>query len=234
MNKQFIFLPMAFMVILFSLDSCSTYLPLKEGNLNFLDNQYKLKLVYDYSGMEVAADQKENIYLDSMVKEINMKDSGRGELWRRKWFSDRNEKFHPAFEQELSNFIYKVSLSADTANLDAKYAMTMKFIYTNPGAMTEESSEKPKMIVDVIFTEIQHPEKVLAKIELQEITGSNYTTDGSRTYTSHSGSNMSNSRSYTIGVSSKITDYNSSFRLIPCYRSMGTTLGKSLQNYLNR
>ena len=75
----------------------------KEGNIETLKGIKKINLKYDYSGMEVGK-KAEKEYIAEKKEALNKKESGRGDKWEKDWYSDRNRRFEPRFEEEFNKY----------------------------------------------------------------------------------------------------------------------------------
>ncbi|MTI28590.1 hypothetical protein [Fulvivirga kasyanovii] len=104
----------------------------KSGDLDFLKNQKKLNITYDYSNMGVGKFDKEEDYINKKVTELNEKEAGSGDKWKQNWISDRKERFEPKFEELFNKTLEKNNLKGgDFA--DAEYTLILKTTFTEPG-----------------------------------------------------------------------------------------------------
>ena len=104
----------------------------KSGDLDFLKNQKKLNITYDYSNMGVGKFDKEEDYINKKVTELNEKEAGSGDKWKENWIADRKANFEPKFEELFNKTLEKNDLKGgDFA--DAEYTLILKTTFTEPG-----------------------------------------------------------------------------------------------------
>ncbi|UII31763.1 hypothetical protein LVD17_26090 [Fulvivirga ulvae] len=104
----------------------------KSGNLDFLKNQKKLKIEYDYSNMGVGKFEKEEDYIKKKVSELNEKEAGSGDQWKENWVTDRKQSFEPKFEDLLNESLKKNNLVGGNFD-DAEYTLILRTVFTEPG-----------------------------------------------------------------------------------------------------
>ena len=137
---------------------------LVSGNLDFLNEQTKIMIKYDYADMAVGKYENESDYIDEIVNERNEDKPGSGDDWRDDWFNNRTEKFHPAFESALNRKLKKRGVAIGYMFEDAKYTLLMKIVKTEPGYTYFQNEESPSISVKIVFIETNSPEKELAQI----------------------------------------------------------------------
>ncbi len=137
---------------------------LVSGNLDFLIGQSKIRTEYDYEDMGVGKYENESEYIAEIVKNNNEDKPGSGEEWKKGWFSDRPERFHPSFELALNKKVKKKGLIFGSIFEDAQYTLLMKFIRIEPGYNYFAAAAIANISVYIIFIETNNPEKEMAKI----------------------------------------------------------------------
>lgn len=111
---------------------CAQKINVKSGGLDFLKNQKKLNIAYDYSNMGVGKFDKEEDYINKKVTELNEKEAGSGDKWKESWISDRKERFEPKFEELFNKTLEKNNLVGGDFS-DAEYTLILKTTFTEPG-----------------------------------------------------------------------------------------------------
>lgn len=145
---------------------------LVSGNLDFLDGQSKLMLQYDYEGMAVGKYENESDYIEEIVKNNNEDKPGSGEEWKEGWYSDRDERFHPAFESAINKKLKKKRIVCGPVFKDAKYTILMEVLRTEPGYNYFMAKAIANISLNVFFIESNNPENKLARIIIPLCPGS--------------------------------------------------------------
>lgn len=142
------------------------------GDLNFLNGVTDLKIEYSYDGMMVG-NMTEEDYIIKHAAELNKKKAGTGDEWKIKWVTDREKKFHPAFERYFIKALAKANITASPTKTDAKYTLIIKTLTTEPGLYTGVSvvAKKTYIDVDAIFIETGKPDKELCTIAAKHFIG---------------------------------------------------------------
>jgi len=107
-------------------------LKLVTGSVKTLKTEKEYNLQYDYTGVKVGGIDEED-YLNDKVKKMDAKDPGSGEKFKDSWFSDREKRFEPKFEELLNKDINQHSAKASKDNKSAKYTILLKTDYIEPG-----------------------------------------------------------------------------------------------------
>lgn len=144
---------------------------LVSGSLDFLPGQSDIMLKYDYKDMVVGKYDNESDYIDEIVNEKNEDKPGTGDEWREEWFSNRTEKFHPAFEKALNKRLKKRGVTVGCLFKDAQYTILIKLVKIEPGYTDFNNEESPSISVKFIFTETSNPESELAQIAIPVCRG---------------------------------------------------------------
>lgn len=136
------------------------------GSLDYLKGQTKFMIKYDYVGMAVGKYIKESDYIDETVNEKNEDKPGTGDEWREEWFSNRTEKFHPAFESALNKKLKKRGVTVGCLFEDAQFTILIKLVKIEPGYIDFGNEESPSISVKIIFFETSNPGSELAQIAI--------------------------------------------------------------------
>src|SRR6187551_1544286 len=83
-----------------SLQVFSQQINVEAGNLDFLKNETKIRVEYDYSNMSVGEYYKEEDYIKMKVEEADKDKPGDGAKWLAAWKGDRKTTYEPAFEEK--------------------------------------------------------------------------------------------------------------------------------------
>ena len=143
--------------------------------LEFLKGQEKIKLAFVYDDMQVGK-MTEEAYVAKKKEEYNEKEAGRGDKWEKMWVEDRSKRFSPKFKELFNKYVENDGLSVDESYDDAKYTMTVKTTWTEPGYYIGISSKPALISGKIVFAETSNPEKALAEIEFIKAPGNSMAT----------------------------------------------------------
>lgn len=121
------------------------------GKLADLKGSETILLAYDYSKMAVGKFKSEEDYLKKKSDEYNKKEPGRGDRWKESWSADRASRFEPKFEELLNDNWKGVNCSKN--NSTAKYTMTVKTTFTEPGYNVVVSRAPSMINLEITITE---------------------------------------------------------------------------------
>lgn len=102
------------------------------GSPDFLKDQKKINVVYDYSNMGVGKFDKEEDYVNEKVEKLNEKEAGRGDEWKKNWIEDRKNRYEPQFEELFNKVVEKEGVKLGNFE-DAEYTLIVKTTFTEPG-----------------------------------------------------------------------------------------------------
>lgn len=139
-------------------------LKVTSGDLSYLKDSKTLLVKYEYNNMTVGKMTEEE-YLNKKSTELNQKEAGRGDKWKTMWVEDRKKRFEPKFEELFNKVLSEKGVSASQNSTNAKYIITIKTTWTEPGFYVGVSS-KPALITGKIFlASASDPSKNLAEID---------------------------------------------------------------------
>lgn len=126
MKKIFTILILCFASVTLSAQS----IVLVSGNIDFLQKERALKFEFTYENMLVGK-MTEAEYVDKKVGDYNTKESGKGDLWRKAWVKDREERFQPKFIELFTKYMEenKTPVTTDGTN----YKIHVNTTFTEPG-----------------------------------------------------------------------------------------------------
>lgn len=161
-------------VLLFSVSGLQAQklIPGEKGKnyLTFLQGETKLNVVFVYDDMQVGK-MDEDAYIAKKKEEYNTKEEGRGDKWEKMWKEDRTKRFEPKFLELFNRYTEKKGLTAGKNIPKAKYTMTIKTTWTEPGFYVGITSQPAYISGKIIFTETGKPEEVIAEIEFIKAPG---------------------------------------------------------------
>lgn len=141
---------------------------LVEGDLKILDTIAFMNIEFVYDSMIIGKDTPEETFVAQRIINWNEKKSGKGEEWKRYWYSNRKLYYESAFR----NSFYKIShiKSHDENN---KYILILKTKRTDIGWNTGMLYRAASIDAEVWIVESDDRSKALAKIRLFDVRGKN-------------------------------------------------------------
>lgn len=143
---------------------------LLSGNPSPLKGITSLNLQYDYSKIIVGGMDEES-FIKKGVEDRNAKKPGSGDVWKERWYNDRDSRFAPRFEELLNKNIGEKNASAARNNSNAKYTLILRTVFTETG-FNVGIMRKPAFInVEVDIVETANPSNVVARLSISKIPG---------------------------------------------------------------
>jgi hypothetical protein len=142
----------------------------KGSDLSFMKGTTKILVKYTYDNMSVGK-MTEEAYLEKRSKELDEKEPGRGDIWKKKWTEDRQQRFEPKFEELFNKVIGKKGVAAGSQFSDAEYVVEVKTTWTEPGYYVGVSSRPAFITGVVVITKNGDPSNELAVIEFINAPG---------------------------------------------------------------
>lgn len=152
--------------------SFAAMVKLESGSLDALKQETAVNVVYSYEGMQVGKFVNEKDYLDKKAAEYNQKEAGRGDTWRKAWVDDRASRFQPKFEELLNKQFSgsKTPLNFG-AHPEAKYTLTVKTTFTEPGWNVAIMRQPALISATVLLVETQNQTSPVATLTITKATG---------------------------------------------------------------
>ena len=72
---------------------------LNSGDISTLDNVKAVNIIYDYSNLGVGAFRKEEDYIAKRSEELEAKEKGSSEKFKKDWVDARKRRYEPKFEE---------------------------------------------------------------------------------------------------------------------------------------
>lgn len=146
---------------------------LKSGNLKVLQGVTMVKMAYVYPNDLKVGKMTESAYIEKKVEELNAKTPGRGDQWLKNWKADRENHFHPKFE-DLMNTVFqdekKPLRVASTAD-NTKYTLVMRLTWLEPGWHAGVMAKPAFLDAEFDLVETANPKVSLAKIMVRKSPG---------------------------------------------------------------
>lgn len=138
-----------------------------DGSIDVLKGVSKLNAQFDYSKMGVGKYASEEEYLAKKKEDYNKKEPGKGDDWEKSWRADRKNRFEPQFKELFAKHS-DINLG-DYPN--EKYTLIFKTTYTEPGFNVYVTRKNAEVDGEAWIVETANPDKVIAKISVQNCPG---------------------------------------------------------------
>lgn len=141
-----------------------------EGNIKNLKGITQFDLVFDYSDVQIPEYDSEQAYLKEEMTKRDLKSFGSGEIFEKKWFEDRKEKYQPKFINGFNNR-FKNSEVSVAENSDAVTVVLIQTIKLFPGTNIGVSKNTSTIDVEITIYSKDNPDKILLKGVYTDVFG---------------------------------------------------------------
>nr|WP_294935084.1 hypothetical protein [uncultured Flavobacterium sp.] len=161
-------------LLLVSSLAMSQKMKVTSGDLKFLSDQKEVNVEFVYSNLKLL---KENLteaeYVKNRTAELNEKNRGNGDIWKKKWEGSKEMIWNPKF-LELVNIVLskeKKDLSFQEGLKSAKYTLIVDVVWIYPGWDVAMMKQPAKVSTVLRFVETAHPSKIVAEITSEHAPG---------------------------------------------------------------
>lgn len=144
------------------------------GNFSALKGQSEVNVVFDYSNLKLMKDNiTETEYIANRVKELNEKNKGNGEVWKKKWEGAKTGIWAPKF-LEIANVVSKKSKTGISFQEDlnsAKYTLIVEAVWIFPGWDVYMMKQPAKVTTRIKLVETANKSNVLAELTSEDAPG---------------------------------------------------------------
>ncbi|MDR1121928.1 MAG: hypothetical protein LBM08_13550 [Dysgonamonadaceae bacterium] len=103
------------------------------GSVDFIRNQKVVQLIFTYEDMVVGR-MTESEYMEKKISDYNAKEPGRGDIWKKAWIGDREERFVPKFMELFDKYLEKYGIESGYSDSQgAEYRIEINTDFTEPG-----------------------------------------------------------------------------------------------------
>ena len=163
--------------LLMALSVTAQDMKVEKGNFDFLKNQNKINVVFDYSNYTLMKEKKsEAQYIEDRVKDLDEKGGNKGELWKKKWLGSKETIWNLKF-LELANHIFykdKVDVAFQEDLQNAPYTLIVQTVWIYPGWDVGIMKQPAKVSTLLKFVETNNKENVLLEISSEEAPGDQF------------------------------------------------------------
>ncbi len=141
-----------------------------QGDIKDLKGVKEFTVVFDYSNMKVG-EYTEADYLKKRSGEAEAKEAGKGEIFIANWNAARQKQFEPKFIELFNKIGADKKGHIDAANPEAKYVITVKTTFTEPGYNVGVWRQPAYINIDYIIAPISEPTKPVCTLQVMKVPG---------------------------------------------------------------
>ena len=145
-----------------------------KGDFGFLKDQKEVNVEFDYSKMTLMKEKKaEAQYVEERAKELNEKNKGTGDIWKKKWNPSKELIWNPKF-LELINVVFSKGdkeVSFQEGLNTAKYTLIVETVWIYPGWDAGIMKQPAKVSTNLKFVETANKSNVLLEISSENAPG---------------------------------------------------------------
>ena len=184
---------------------CTTFMfaqkaKITEGNFKNLKGITEFNLEFDYTDVQIPKYDSEEDFLKDKMAKRDEKEPGTGEVFKKSWFDDRDERYAPkfieSFNKRFDNGGVKVDRDLDSAEYTIKVHTTLLYAGYNVGISRKNAK------IDAIISVYKNdsPDKAILSVKYTNAEGG-----GAMGY-----------------------DYDSGYRISECYAKLAKTFAKTI------
>jgi len=145
-----------------------------KGDFGFLKDQKEINVEFDYSKMTLMKEKKtEAQYVEDRAKELNEKNKGVGDIWKKKWNPSKELIWNPKFLELINVVLVKedkeVNFQEDLKA--AKYTLIVETVWIYPGWDAGIMKQPAKVSTNLKFVETVNKSNVLLEISSENAPG---------------------------------------------------------------
>lgn len=169
-------------LILFSVNLFSQGIEILEGNFSNLKGISAYNLIFDYSNLRVPHYDSEKDFLNSKVQEYNKIENGKGEKFKKNWFTDREKYYEPEFIERFNYYLKKANVKVgkdldmvDYTNLNAvDYVMEIHTVNLHTEYNNDVNMANSIITVNISIYNSNEPNNILLKVRYYEVNSGAY------------------------------------------------------------
>jgi hypothetical protein len=145
-----------------------------KGDFSFLSSINQVNVEFKYDNLKLMNDNLSNdAYVASRVADLNEKNSGVGDSWKKKWYASRELSFQPKFI-DLVNIVLKKedkNLTFSEGLSGAKYTLVVEAVWIYPGYNVMVARQPAKVTTNLKFVETANRNNVILEITSEKAPG---------------------------------------------------------------
>ena len=145
-----------------------------KGDFGFLKDQTAVNVEFDYSNLKLMQENKtEAQYISDRVADLNEKNKGVGDVWKKKWEGAKIAIWNPKFLELVNIVLVKKNkeLSFQEDLKSAKYTLIVEAKWIFPGWDAMVMKQPAKVSTNLKFVETENRSNVLLEITTKEAPG---------------------------------------------------------------
>ncbi len=149
----------------------------EKGDFAFLNGQTAINIEFDYSNLKLLKENKtEAEYIADRQKELNDKNSGVGDIWKKKWQGAKVAIWQPKFLELVNIVLAKKdkNLSFQEDLTSAKYTLIVQATWIFPGWDAMVMKQPAKVSTTLKFVETANRSNVVLEITTKDAPGDQY------------------------------------------------------------
>lgn len=146
----------------------------EKGDFKALKGQTEVNVVFDYGKLQLLKENlTEDQYVENRVKELNEKNKGNGDIWKKKWAGAKDMIWNPKF-LEIANAVSskeKTGISFQEGLTSAKYTVIVEAVWIYPGWDIAMMKQPAKVTTRIKLVETTNKENVLGVVFSENAPG---------------------------------------------------------------
>jgi len=148
-----------------------------EGDFTNLKGISVYNLIFDYSNVSVPHYDTEEAFLSFIVEEYESMEEGKGEQFKKDWFSNREKYYEPEFMNRFNYYLKKGEIKVgmnldkvDYTNLEkVDYFMEVQMVHLYTDYANKDLRANSEISANISFYNINEPENILLKVQYFEV-----------------------------------------------------------------
>lgn len=146
----------------------------EKGDFGFLSGQSTINVEFDYSRLQLMKENKsEAQYIADRAADLNEKNKGVGDQWKKKWEGAKTAIWNPKF-MELVNIVLSKKgkdLTFTEDNKSTKYTLIVEVVWIFPGWDAGVMKQPAKVSTNLKFVETANRSNVVLEISSEHAPG---------------------------------------------------------------
>jgi hypothetical protein len=186
-------------VLLISTFAIGQKLKVNEGNLKNLKDIKSYSVKFDYTDLQIPKFDNEEDFLKDKMDKREEKKAGDGERFKKSWFDDRPNRYHPKFIESFNKRFEDGAVQVKES--EAKYTIKIHTTKMYPGYNVGIVRHNAEIDATIVVYETANTSNILFSGSYKDVQG-----NGAFGY-----------------------DYNSGYRISECYAKLAKTFVKDLK-----
>lgn len=145
-----------------------------KGDFAFLKDQKEINVEFTYDKLKLMDDNlTDEKYVADRAADLNEKEKGKGEIWKKKWYASRENAFQPKFTELVNTILNKAKkdLNFSEGATSAKYTLIVEAIWVYPGYNVVMAKKGAKVSTNLKFVETANKNNVVLEIKSEKAPG---------------------------------------------------------------